>query len=178
LAPALHATRLDLTAALRDGDAASQRGFRLSRTPARSVILVVEIAVTLVLLVGSGLLVRSFLRLQEIDIGFNADNVATVTVSIPIKRVRERTEALQFFQHLTERVASLPGVSSAGTTSGVPLTHRGGRTSHVLEGKPVVPAPPRDDAASGAPPMPPPPPPPKGQKHAVVRPWQTPSTRT
>jgi putative ABC transport system permease protein len=172
VAPALQAARVDLTLALRDGDSASRSGVRVRRVPARSLILVTEVALSLVLLVGSGLLVRSFLRLQQIDTGFNADGVAAVTVSIPIRRVSDRTEALRFFEELSHRVASLDGVTSAGATSGLPLTPRGGRASLVLEGKPVVAAPPRDDPASGAPPMPPPPPPPKGkgQSQPVITP--------
>lgn len=171
VAPALQATRLDLTAVLRDGGVVSRAGFRLRRIPARSAILVAEIAVTLVLLVGSGLLVRSFLRLQQVDTGFSADNVAAVTVSIPIRRARDRVEALAFFEQLTERIGHLAGVSSAGATSGLPLTTKGGRTSLLIEGKPFVAAPPRDDPASGAPLMPPPPPPPKGQKQPIVTPF-------
>ena len=171
LVPALQAVRADLTDALRDGNGICRRGFRMRRTTARSVILVLEVAVTLVLLVGSGLLVRSFLRLQQIDAGFVADDVAAITVSVPISRPGERTEARQFFQRLTDEIAALAGVRSAGAASGLPLTRRGGRLSFVIEGKPVVPAPLPDDPAAGAPGIPPPPPPPAGQAKPLVMPW-------
>ena len=91
----------------------------------RQTLVVVQIALALVVLAVSGLLVRSFARLNSVRPGFDADHVATYWVSLPASRYPTDTAIVHFFASLLDRARALPGVSSAGLTSRVPLVHRG-----------------------------------------------------
>ena len=117
LAPALEVTRGDHTTALKDGrGAAAGLGQRLRRG-----LVVVEVAVAIVLLVGSGLLLRSFLAMQRTDLGFNPTNVLTATVSVPAAKYRDEAEWVGFHDRLLQQVAAVPGVIRAALTSVTPL---------------------------------------------------------
>ena len=118
LLPAIQATRLDVQSMLREAG----RGFAGSRRQgARRVLVVGEVALALVLLVGAGLMTRSFVGLLSVDPGYRVDHVLTVPVTLPAARYEEDERVIGFFRELTRRVAGLPGVTTAGAVAGVPL---------------------------------------------------------
>ena len=114
LAPALQASRLNLTDALKEGDRGSSGG----RQILRSTLIVCEVALTLTLLVGAGLLVQSFRRVLQVDPGFNPQNLLTMQVSV---NNPDGHQVASFFQQLQENVLKLPGVSSFAISNGLPL---------------------------------------------------------
>jgi putative ABC transport system permease protein len=100
----------------------------------RSIVVVAEIALAVVLLIGAGLMIRSLWKLQHVQLGFDPQNVLTAQISLPSARYRERQQITPFFQQLIEKVRALPGVNGAGAISTLPL--RGGpRTSIAIEGR-------------------------------------------
>ena len=114
LAPALQASRLNLTESLKEGD----RGSSGSRQRLRTVLVVCEVALTLTLLVGAGLLIQSFRRVLQVDPGFDAQNLLTMQVSVNNPDGRQ---VANFFQQLQENVRQLPGVKSVAVSNGLPL---------------------------------------------------------
>jgi len=103
----------------------------------RNVLVVSEVALSLVLLIGAGLLIRSLWRLRNVNPGFDAHNVLTLDTAVPSKKFTEPAQQIAFFQQILERVRSLPGVESAAATDSIPLT--GGSMQPILiEGHPVV----------------------------------------
>ena len=133
LAPALQSSRLDLNEVLKEGGRTTAGG---ARHRLRSAFVMTEIALAVVLLVGAGLMMKSLLRLLQTNVGFNPQNVLTMTVALPPGKYREPTALVSFHQQLNERVRALPGVSSAGTVNILPL--QGGNTTRfVVEGDPI-----------------------------------------
>jgi predicted permease len=120
LIPALHAARPDLNEALKEGSKGSMGSATGKRT--RSVLVAVEVALSLVMLVGAGLMIKSFVRLRQMNLGFNPDHVLAVNLSLPSSRYTEDRQQVAFFQEALERLRSLPGIQSAGATTGLPLT--------------------------------------------------------
>ena len=137
LAPALEASRPNLNESLKEGGRGAVTGGRNHRL--RDMFVVAEIALALVLLIGSGLMIRSFARLQSVDPGFDAKNLLTVRVLLPRLRYGEDPPCKAFFKQLTERVQALPGVRSAGTVSYLPITSGGAATIFDIEGRPPLP---------------------------------------
>jgi putative ABC transport system permease protein len=131
LAPALHATRLNLTESLREGS--ERTSDTSSRHRMRGALVTMEIALALVLLAGAGLLMKSFLQLQEQHPGFRAENVLSARVDLPRTRYAEAAQIVTFYQRVLERLASAPGVVGASAISDLPF---GGSNSstfvHVL----------------------------------------------
>jgi putative ABC transport system permease protein len=122
LAPAWHATRLDLARAINEGGIQSAGGFRLWRgSRLRGVLVIAEVALALVLLVGAGLLGRSFLRLVRVDTGYDPSNVLTAQITLPPVKYRDEA-ALAFLDALLDRVSGLSGVRAVGITNLLPLT--------------------------------------------------------
>jgi putative ABC transport system permease protein len=119
LAPAWQSLRGDLSAALKGAGKSSSGSFQHSRL--RSALVVVEVALAIVLLVGAGLLMRSFVRLTEVDPGFSAGNVLLLEVPLSTTRYSEDHQVLRFYDEMFRRVRSLPGVEAAGTTHSLPL---------------------------------------------------------
>jgi putative ABC transport system permease protein len=138
LLPALEATRLDLTHALRDGNRGATSG-RAGRV--RRVLVVAEVALAVVLLSGSGLLIRSLVRLLEEHPGFTSSGVLTARVSLSGERYDDERDQgaarWQFYNRLVERLKSLPGVIDAGAVSYLPATGIGAGTSFVVVGRPA-----------------------------------------
>jgi predicted permease len=132
LAPALQAGQVNLNELLKEGgrSGVGQRQRRL-----RDALVVVEVALALVLLVGAGLLIRSFWKLQQADPGFNPDGVLTASLSLPNARYGDAPKVTAFQQQLLERVAALPGVQSAGLTSDLPWTGYDENAGFTIEGK-------------------------------------------
>jgi putative ABC transport system permease protein len=113
LAPALQTSRTDLAGAIREGTRSSKgRG----GTRARSVLVVLETALAVVLLAGAGLLIRSFLELQHVDPGFKPDGVVTFNVELPTSQYSDEAKLRAVTAGLLERMQRLPGVSAAGVT--------------------------------------------------------------
>jgi putative ABC transport system permease protein len=110
LAPAIDSSRVDLAEALKEGARGSSGGRRWLRES----MVVMEVAVSLILLIGAGLLVESFVRLQRTDPGFRAENVLTAQILLPQTDYREPAKKIEFARAARERVQSLPGVRSAG----------------------------------------------------------------
>ena len=120
LVPALKASRIDLTLSLKEGSRSVAGGGASQRL--RSLIVVAEIALSLVLLVGAGLLMRSFVRLTRVDPGFDPHNVLTMKMTIPRTKYKDGNAAAAFYQQLLERIKALPGVESAAGISQLPLS--------------------------------------------------------
>src|SRR5207244_2938556 len=117
LAPAFQASRIHLTQSLKEGERAAES---LGRNRLRSALVVSEVALALVLLIGTGLMLRSFVRLQEVNPGFAPDHLLTMEISLPEARYPDPKKAA-FFAQLLERVRALPGVTSAGAIGHLPL---------------------------------------------------------
>ena len=137
LVPAFSAAGGGLTSALKEGGrtGSAARGKR-----ARSAFVVVEVALALVLLVGAGLLVRSFMRLLDVDAGFDPDRTVTMRVSLSGSRYNEPQLRTRFFQTVFDRIETLPGVQAAGAVSFLPMVGLGAATSYEVVGQPVAPA--------------------------------------
>jgi predicted permease len=138
LAPAFQARSAGLAATLREGDRGAA-GERLTRT--RRLLVTAEVALALVLLVGAGLLVRSFTALQNVAPGFHTERVLSFRVSTPTARYPETDHVRQFHAELIERLNALPGVESAATVTTLLLSRLPNMSPVTLEGMP----PPSDD---------------------------------
>jgi putative ABC transport system permease protein len=147
LAPTLQAARPNLTAALKEGSRGS-RG--RASTRARNTLVVAEIALAVMLLAGAGLLLRSFARLQKVDLGFQAAHVLKLHLNLPDARYDDDAKRQAFVASLTERLKALPGVQSAGVAVyGLPLTNGVNVWSFTIAGRPPVPAGQEDNIRSG-----------------------------
>jgi putative ABC transport system permease protein len=124
--PALKSTRVDLVQSLKEGAQSTETGKSMR---ARSVLVVAQVALSLVLLIGSGLLIKSLYRLQNVNPGFNPDGVLTLELQLPTTRYAEPFQQEQFFSTALERIRALPGVVDASAVSGLPL--RGGPWNYV-----------------------------------------------
>ncbi|MDQ3139073.1 MAG: ABC transporter permease [Gemmatimonadota bacterium] len=134
LVPALHAVRQDPEAALRQ-DGRSAGGVERQRT--RRVLVVAEIALSLLLLLGAGLMVRSFIRLQSVDAGFNAEGVVTARLSLS-RGDADTARVIGFYRDLVERVRAIPGVTAGAAVSYLPLSREGARYRFNVEGQPPI----------------------------------------
>jgi predicted permease len=136
LAPALRAASVDLNSALKAGGRASQGtgGFTFFRHRLRSLLVISELAFSLMLLIGAGLLVRSFLRLESVPPGFNPDHVLSARISFAGPKYRDDKLVGRTFQDLTARLARIPGVKSAGAVSTLPFTSSVGWGGIQIEG--------------------------------------------
>ena len=127
LAPALETSRIDLTEALNEGSRGSGGGRRLLRES----LVAFEVCASLVLLIGAGLLVSSFVRLEHTSPGFRPQNVLAAFVSLPVAQYREPAQRASFARSVLERVRSIPGVRSAATVDFLPFN--GGSGSGGVE---------------------------------------------
>jgi len=135
LAPAIQSSRPDLNEVLKEGGRTTAGG---AKHRLRSVLVTTEIALAVVLLVGAGLMMKSLLKLLQSNVGFDPQNVLTMTVAVPPAKYNEATEQIAFYDQLKERVESLPGVSGSGTVNLLPL--QGGNTTRFyVDGDPVPP---------------------------------------
>jgi putative ABC transport system permease protein len=137
LVPAWHASRPDLNETLKEGGhtTTGNTGYRV-----QDALVVAEIAVGMVLLVGAGLMIRSFLRLQAVEPGFNPSNVLTMRMMLPANKYSQNHQSIAFFQEVLERIKILPGVVSAGAVQDLPLHQNAMNYAFSIEGRPRVPA--------------------------------------
>ncbi|MCI0389445.1 MAG: ABC transporter permease [Acidobacteria bacterium] len=133
LAPALQSLKLNLYDLLKEGGRSGSSGARQRRL--RNALVIAEVALALVLLIGAGLLMRSFLKLQQTDPGFKPDGVLTLSFSLPRARYSQPEKTFDLYQRLIERVSALPGVKSAGATSDLPWTGYDENSGFTIEGK-------------------------------------------
>jgi putative ABC transport system permease protein len=133
--PALQTSRVDLNDALKEGGRGSANAVR---GRSRSLLVVTEIALSLVLLVGAGLMIRSFLRLRSVNVGINPRGVMTATIILPRMKYTEGPQRAAFFKQLVERVKNIPGVEAAGATGTLPLGGNFWGRSLTVEGFPVL----------------------------------------
>jgi putative ABC transport system permease protein len=118
LAPALQLSKVELSETLKEG---GRTGDADPRSRARSLLVVSEVALALVLLAGSGLLIRSFLRLQNVDLGFHPANILTMSIAVSDSRYKTNQEQAAFFHQVLDGVSTLPGVRNAGAATFLPL---------------------------------------------------------
>jgi predicted permease len=136
LAPAIRAARVDLNTALKAGGRTQQSegGFGTSRRRLRSLLVVSELALSLMLLIGAGLLVRSFVRLQAVPPGFNPENVVSMRVGASGRQFPNRDAAVEYNLQFADRLARVPGVQARGAVSSLPFTASVGWGSINVEG--------------------------------------------
>jgi predicted permease len=133
--PAWRMSRLDPSLALREGARSVTSGRGQHRL--NSVLVIVETAIGLVLLVGAGLLIRSFMQVLNVDPGFNPHHVLTASVSLPENQYPDLKKA-QFYDELLPRLAALPGVKSVSSAYPLPLSHNNIGISFTIEGRPIA----------------------------------------
>ncbi|HEV3062287.1 MAG TPA: ABC transporter permease [Vicinamibacterales bacterium] len=136
-APAFEGGRADVQESLKDGGHAAGAGLRHRRL--RQAFVVAEIALAVVLLVGAGLMIRSFGSLRSVDPGMDTRDVLTLRVALPFRKYNTPDKALQFFDQAVKKVATLPGVRSAGMISYLPFASLGAATAFTIVGQPPPP---------------------------------------
>jgi putative ABC transport system permease protein len=134
--PALQSTRTDIQSALKQG---VRNTSGVGRARLRNGLVVTEIALSVLLLIGGALTMRSLLALAAIDPGFDVQNVATMRVSLPGPRYPEDAQALAFYSQLFDRIRAFPGVTSVGAARGIPYSGWNVGSSISFEGRPAPP---------------------------------------
>jgi putative ABC transport system permease protein len=145
IVPALRTTKLDLRETLNEGSRGSTSGLGQHRL--RGVLVATEIALAMLLLIGSGLLLRSFSRLQEVSPGFRPDHLLVADLPLSQNAYAKPEQRFQFFDRVIERASALPGVRSVGAASFLPVSGGGGLINFNIEGRP--PKTPHDYLAAG-----------------------------
>ncbi|HEX8142216.1 MAG TPA: ABC transporter permease [Pyrinomonadaceae bacterium] len=132
LAPALQASKTELTEALKEGGRTSGGSHRAR---VRNLLVISEIALALVLLIGAGLMVKSFSRLSHVNPGFEPQNLLTMQVALPSTKYSEPKRRADFYRQALEKIKTLPGVQSAGAVSHLPLSGSVGSGFFSIEGR-------------------------------------------
>jgi len=136
--PALRLSRANVSQSLKEGlgrtDADSSGGHGT-----RSILVVAEVALSLILLVGAGLMIRSFQRLNGVNPGFDSHSVLTMTPMVSRAKFPEPAQQVRFFQQVLQKVRGLPGVESAGVIDDIPLDNGGSHQPIAIEGRPLLP---------------------------------------
>src|SRR5215469_3900486 len=135
--PALHLSRANISESLKQGLGRTDTDSGGNRT--RSALVVAEVSLSLVLLVGAGLMVRSFQALRRVNPGFESHGVLTMTAAISRAKFSSAREQISFFERVLDRVRPLPGVMAAGVVDDIPLGGGGSHQPISVEGRPVVP---------------------------------------
>jgi putative ABC transport system permease protein len=134
LAPALQTSQASPTDSLREGSRGYAGTFRGQRL--RGILVVIEVALAVVLLCGAGLLARSFVRLQQVDLGFRTENVLAMRVELPAARTQSADTVSAFYERVLRAMATIPGVRHAGVTSHLPLSGGGDAKFFAVDGRP------------------------------------------
>ncbi len=132
--PALTSSRVDLQAALREGVQRFSEGVKSRRL--REGLVAVEVAFALMLLLGAALMLKSLVRLQAVEVGFEPAGVAVARVQLPTSRYPEEEQIDRFYTDLLARVRTLPGVDQAGLVMSLPLTGSAATLTFFVEGQP------------------------------------------
>ena len=131
LVPAFQSVRGSMQEVLKEGSQASTSG--RGRLRLRRVLVAAEVALSLLLLVGAGLLIKSFMRLQGVDAGFDPSGVLTMRLVVPAARYAEPDQVRSFYREVLRRVGSLPGVAKVGGSNGIPLSGSGGSGTTTID---------------------------------------------
>lgn len=136
LAPAVQSSSFSPNETLKEGgrDSVAGRGNRI-----RGGLIVAEVAISLVLLIGAGLLINSFLRLRNVDPGFRSNNLLTMRVFLPQSKYSDLAKRSAFFTDMNRRLESVPGVKSSAVITNLPLYKQGNSTNIAIEGRPDPP---------------------------------------
>lgn len=134
LAPATQASKMDINAVLKEESRGSSGGVRVRRF--RNLLIVSEIALTLVLLIGAGLLIKSYWLLQQVQPGFNPNNVLTMQMALPDYKYPTDGQRSDFFNRLLPRITALPGVEAAAVSTSIPLTGTDTSSTFEVVGRP------------------------------------------
>jgi putative ABC transport system permease protein len=134
-APALDALKPNLNEALKEGGRSSGGGS--SRNRLRNFLVIMEVALAVVLVTASGLMFRSFLRLQSVNPGFNPQHLITLEIQLPEARYQAEQQQTAFQQQLLQRITSIAGVQSAGTVDNLPFSGNAVNSSFMIEGRPI-----------------------------------------
>ena len=135
LVPALQATKPDLNETLKaEGARGSTGGIRKQRF--RSFLVISEVALTVLLLIGAGLMIKSFYSLQKVNLGFNPESVLTMQVNLPATKYSEDSQIISFYEQVLQRIQALPGVQSAGAATSIPLMDRTFLRRFTIDGRP------------------------------------------
>jgi predicted permease len=132
LLPALQASKPDVNTTLKEGG--RQAGSRAGNPRTRSLLVVAEVALSLLLLIGAGLMIRTFISFQHVNPGFRTDNLLTMKLALPLSKYPEPQQQVAFYQQVIERVRALPGVQEVGAVSDLPLAE-GGYFTFIIEGR-------------------------------------------
>ena len=143
LAPALRATRTDPQEALKQGGkGVSDTGHK----KLRNLLVVIEAAMAIVLLIGAGLLIRSFSRLTSVDTGFQSDGVVTMQLTLSSRKYGKPASVVNYFQQVVDKVKAVPGVTSAAAITWLPMDGLGSATDFTVDDRPQ---PPKGEAPIG-----------------------------
>ncbi len=137
LAPALQSSKVDLNEELKEGGGrGSMQGLRHNRT--RTILVISEVTLSMVLLVGAGLMIQSFLRLLSINPGFDAEHVLSMRLTLPGAKYPQNPNVTAFYQQLQDRVNALPGVQASGVINQLPSAAEKTEASFEIEGRPFI----------------------------------------
>jgi putative ABC transport system permease protein len=136
IAPALQFTKTEMSETLKQGTGRTGGSSVKQRT--RKALVICEVALSLILLIGAGLMIRSFWKLQQIDPGFDTANTLTMSVRLPYVRYPEPHQQLAYFDRVLEQIKSQPGVVSVGATTKIPLAGGGSKQPFTVEGRPAA----------------------------------------
>jgi len=137
LLPAVRFTRTDVNEALKQGQSRGSSDSSGSKT--RGLLVVSEVALSLVLLIGAGLMIRSLLRLSSVQPGFDPNNVLTARLTVPGTKFSSPAAQISFYDQVLRKVRATPGVESAGLIDSLPIDDGGSHQPVAVEGQPVVP---------------------------------------
>jgi predicted permease len=135
--PAVRLTRADVSQSLKQGLGRTDADSSGHRT--RSVLVVAEVALSLILLVGAGLMIRSFQLLHQVSPGFDSHQVLTLTAMVSNAKFSVPAQEIAFFEQVLQRVRTLPGVEAAGVIDDIPLNNGGSHQPVAIEGRPTLP---------------------------------------
>jgi putative ABC transport system permease protein len=136
IAPALQFTKTEMSETLKQGTGRTGGSSVKQRT--RKALVISEVALSLILLIGAGLMIRSFWKLQHVDPGLDTNNLLTMTVGLSPTKYPEGKQQIAFIDRLIEQVKTLPGVVSVGTTTTLPLAGGGSIQPFTIEGQPMT----------------------------------------
>jgi putative ABC transport system permease protein len=137
LVPSIHASKTDLNDVLKSGGACVGAGSGAKKL--RSILVISEMALALILLVGAGLLIQTIFQLQKLNLGFEPNNVVRLQTVLPKSKYDVHEKRVQFYDQVLERVKGISGVVSAGYSTSVPLDWKGGTNGYEWEGYPPEP---------------------------------------
>ena len=133
LAPATYASKSDLNQTLKEGSRSSTEGSRQSRF--HNVLVISEVALALILSIAAGLMINSFLRLQNVNPGFNPRNVITLELQLPQPKYPQAQQRIIFQQQLIQHIEAVPGVQYAGTVNNIPFGGSESHNTYSIEGR-------------------------------------------